>query len=195
MKQSEKLDLILKGLYDYKDTGKYHSLIGVCNAINIPLALEEWNRLAHRLKDDGYVRTIFNYDDCMLQLTTYGIDYCEQDSYTYSGNAIITNTYNINVENSSNINIVSQSTDVKITLETKNEADKKIELLLKKLSELTEIDNDLKTDIFDCVKDIQNKLRQNEKVPKYSLKGLIDLTSKVASLSSLGVGIAQLFGA
>ena len=156
IKQSEKLDLILKGLYKFKDTGKYYSLVSICNAMNISLAIDEWNRLAHRLKNDGYVKTIFHHSDCSLQLTTYGIDYCEQDSYTYSGNAIITNVYNINVKNSSNTNIVSHSDNVNVS----NINQKAVELLIE-IKDLFEsgqvINNEIKKIMIERINNLTSK--------------------------------------
>ncbi len=105
------------------------------------------------------------------------------------------NSININVTDSSNVNIVSQSNEVEINQEIKEEASSKISELFEKLETIQDIDKELKGDIIDCLNDIKTNLDKDKKVPKYSLKGLVDLTSKVASLSSLGIGIAQLFGA
>jgi hypothetical protein len=102
---------------------------------------------------------------------------------------------NINVSDSSNVNIVSQSNDVKINQEFKKEVDSKISELFEKLETIQGVDEELKRDIIDCLNDIKSNVDNNKKVPKYSLNGLVDLTSKIASLSSLGIGIAQLFGA
>lgn len=102
---------------------------------------------------------------------------------------------NINVSDSSNVNIVSQSNDVKINQELKKEVDSKISELFEKLETIQGVDEELKRDIIDCLNDIKSNVDNNKKVPKYSLNGLVDLTSKIASLSSLGIGIAQLFGA
>ncbi len=115
MKQSEKLDLILRELYKYKNDGKYYSIGWICQTLNIPTdSILELNKIAHRLKDDSYINTIFSHNDCQAELTTYGIDYCEEDSYSYSGSAIINNNYHINVENSSDTTIVSQSENIQI---------------------------------------------------------------------------------
>lgn len=105
------------------------------------------------------------------------------------------NSININVTDSSNVNIVSQSSNVSISQEIKNEVCSKIEELTKQLESINNVDVNLKNDILECVNDIKANIESNKKVPKYSLQGLIDLTSKIASLSSLGIGIAQLLGA
>jgi hypothetical protein len=102
---------------------------------------------------------------------------------------------NISVSKSSNVNIVSQSSGVKINQEFKEEVNSKISELFEKLESIQDIEEELKADIIDCLNDIKSNVDNDKKVPKYSLKGLVDLTSKIASLSSLGIGIAQLFGA
>jgi len=101
---------------------------------------------------------------------------------------------NINVSDSSNVNIVSQSENVEINQKVKDEVNSKIAEMFEQVSQNQEIEDELKNDILDCLRDIKSNIDSNKKVPKYSLKGLLDLTSKVASLSSLGIGIAQLLG-
>lgn len=116
--------------------------------------------------------------------------------YSYKKNTMEKqNSININVTDSSNVNIVSQSSNVSISQEIKNEVCSKIEELTKQLESINNVDINLKNDILECVNDIKANIESNKKVPKYSLQGLIDLTSKIASLSSLGIGIAQLLGA
>lgn len=104
------------------------------------------------------------------------------------------NSVNINISDSSNVNVVSQSSNVTIN-QKKDEVYAKLDELLQQLETIKDIDNELKNDIIECVNDIKQNVENNKKVPKYSLSGLLDLTSKVASLSSLGIGIAQLLGA
>ena len=101
----------------------------------------------------------------------------------------------INVSDSSNVNVVSQSSNVEINQDIKHEANSKINELIDKINKDKEIDSDSKSEILECVNDIKENLNSNKKVPKYSLKALLDLTSNFASISSLGIGIAQLFGA
>lgn len=117
MKQVEILDLLLKGLYE-EGKDDYRSLAMIINKNNIPVeTIDELRRLAKRLENDGLIgKPIFTRTDISARLTSSGVDYCEGDSYTYNGSAIINNTYNINIENSSDTTIVSQSEHVKINL-------------------------------------------------------------------------------
>ena len=133
MKQVEILDLLLKGLYE-EGKDDYRSLAMIINKNNIPVeTIDELRRLAKRLENDGLIgKPIFTRTDISARLTSYGVDYCEGDSYTYSGSAIINNTYNINIENSSDTTIVSQSEHVKINLsqsDIKNELSEIVDLV------------------------------------------------------------------
>jgi hypothetical protein len=99
MKQSEKLDLILKELYKHKNNGGYYSLNEIFIELGIPINIagQELVNLGNRLKNDGYVDVLrFEINDCIAQITTYGIEYVEEDSYSNSGTSIINNTYNSN---------------------------------------------------------------------------------------------------
>lgn len=133
MKQVEILDLLLKGLYE-EGKDDYRSLAMIINKNNIPVeTIDELRRLAKRLENDGLIgKPIFTRTDISARLTSYGVDYCEGDSYTYNGSAIINNTYNINIENSSDTTIVSQSEHVKINLsqsDIKNELSEIVDLV------------------------------------------------------------------
>jgi hypothetical protein len=128
-------------------------------------------------------------DNALINIKKVIAEYTSKSEKTKEQSSI-----NINVSESSNVNIVSQSNYVEISHEIKKDVNSKITELSKKLENITEIDKELKTDIYDCVNDIRNKLNSNRKIPKYSLNGLLDLTSKISSISSLGVEIAKLLG-
>jgi len=57
-----------------------------------------------------------------------------------------------------------------------------------------ELGEELKNDISVCINDIKDKLEKNEKVPKFTLSGLLSLTSNVVSLSSIAAVISKLCG-
>lgn len=130
MKQTEILDLLLKGLYE-KGKDRFYSLSLIINEYSIPVEThEELFRLAKRLENDGFItKPIHTRCDVSSRLSSLGIDYCEGDSYTNKGSAIINNTYTINIDNSPSAIIVAQSQEVQ--LDTKKEDIKQdlIELL------------------------------------------------------------------
>ncbi|MBP1631402.1 MAG: hypothetical protein H6Q15_2295 [Bacteroidetes bacterium] len=193
MKQSEKLDLILRELYKYKNDDKYYSIGWICQSLSIPLDSPlELNKLAHRLKDDGYINPLFSHNDCSAELTSYGIEYCEDNSYTYSGHSIITNNYSISIVNSPNSNIVNQSSNVTITQDI-TEASQAVEKIRETVALDTTIDKEKAAEILECLNEIQDNLKSNQK-PKFAIKSLIDLASGISSISSWVTTLGQFAG-
>ncbi|GJM17214.1 MAG: hypothetical protein DHS20C13_25410 [Thermodesulfobacteriota bacterium] len=193
MKQSEKLDLILRELYKYKNDGKYYSIKWICQTLNIPLDSNlELNKLAHRLKNDGYIKTISQKNDSSAELTSYGIEYCEENSYSYSGHSIITNNYSISVVNSPNSNIVNQSTNVSIN-QNYNEANQAVEKIRETISTDESIKEVTANEIMECLNEIQESLKGNKK-PKFAIKSLIDITGGISSISSWVTVLGQFAG-
>lgn len=101
---------------------------------------------------------------------------------------------NINVADSSNVNIISDSSNVSISQEVKEDINSKIDKLLSELSKNSEVNEDMKEELAECASDIRDKVNDNKKVPKFTIKSLLNLTSQISSLSSLGLSIAQLIG-
>lgn len=193
MKQSEKLDLILRELYKYKNDGKYYSIGWICQTLNIPLdSFLELNKLAHRLKDDGFINPMFTHNDCSAELTSYGIEYCEENSYTYSGHSIITNNYSISIVNSPYSNIVNQSSNVSIT-QNISEAGQAVEKIRETIALDTTIDKEKAAEILDCLNEIQDNLKNNQKT-KFAIKSLIDLAGGISSISSWVTTLGQFAG-
>jgi len=124
MKQTELLDLLLKGLYE-EGKDDFRSFGMIINKYQIPIEeMDELRRLTKRLESDGLItKPIMLRSDISARLSSRGIDYCEGNSYTYSGQSLITNNYNITVENSTDTTIVNQSEDIIInkSIEIKNE--------------------------------------------------------------------------
>ena len=103
-------------------------------------------------------------------------------------------TININVADSSNVNIVSGSSNVSISQKVKKDINNKIDELLSELSKNNDVNKDMKEELTECALDIRDKVNSDKKVPKFSIKSLLNMTSQIASLSSLGLSIAQLIG-
>jgi HEPN domain-containing protein len=186
MKQSEKLDLILKELYKHKHDGKFHSISEICNYLKMSvIENEEIFSLAQRLKNDCYINLQFSHDDAFASLTSYGIEYCEEDSYTYKGHSIITNNY-INVTNSPNANVVSNSSNVTITITNYGEIKNKITEIKEAVGKLT--DETIKQEVLDCIEEIETNIEAGRK-PKFAFASLINIAG---SLSGVGLLIIEL---
>ena len=81
MKQSEKEDLILGELYNYRNDGKYHSISSICQSLNIPLgSILEMKSIVNSLKEDGFINAHFTINDYSAELTSDGIEYYEENS-------------------------------------------------------------------------------------------------------------------
>lgn len=192
MKQSEKLDLILKSFYDHRFDGMQEFSTTHFGKL-MPLANErELDVLIKRLQADGYLKTyLFEENGGIGQITSRGIEYCEEDSYSYRGSSLVTNNYSFSVNNSSGISIVNASKNVNINISNINDINNKIEDLLKAVNASTIISESIKLEIIECVDEIKTSLASDKK-PKYSFKSLLEMTSNLAGIGSLVAEIGKL---
>ncbi|WP_375437412.1 hypothetical protein [uncultured Hymenobacter sp.] len=192
MKHAEKLDAILRELYDRGSDKKDQMLNQICEAKNIPLkSRDELYAIADRLEKDGYVVCQRISAGIYATLTSHGIEYCEEDSYAYKGHAIVTNQYNLSITNSPNANIVSASTSTNIQITSHGEIKNKISELKKRISTNNDITNNQKADILECIEEVENAVDSGRK-PKFALKQLIEQASNVAGVGSLLLDLGQL---
>lgn len=191
MKLSEKRDLILRELYNHKNDGSNYSIGQICKALNIPLdSVLEISKLASHLKTDGLINAVITNGDSLAELTSYGIEYCEENSYSYSGHSIITNNYNISVVNSPNSNIVSQSSNVSIS-QNISEINQTIEKIRETIATDSTIELSKTNEILDCLNEIQVCIKNNQK-PKYAIKSLLDIAGGISSIASLVMTLVNL---
>lgn len=190
MKQSEKLDIILRYLYERKDDGKEYSITDILTGSGIDTNQTELARLAEHLEKDKYI-TLNNLSSKLkkARITSKGITYAEGDSYTYKGNNIV-NHYNI--VNSPQANIVVNSNQVTIN---QTQFDKATELV-KEIREAISKDESVaiaeRSEILECLTEIEAGLK-NQKVPKFAIKSLLDMGSNIASISGFVLNLVQLF--
>jgi uncharacterized protein YehS (DUF1456 family) len=157
MTQKEKLDIILKRLYSFKFDGKYYDIKEILVNNSCDVNREEVFALAKRLDKEGLIKMLVSKDNIMGLITSYGAEYSETDSYTYEGRAVITNNYEIKIENSPGSNIVNKSEKVTINTQENNITDiltKILEIIDKEVS----VEEDKKREIHECAKEIQNNL-------------------------------------
>ncbi|SHH92901.1 Alpha C protein N terminal [Flavobacterium sp. CF108] len=190
MKQTEKLDLLLRELYKHKFDGHVHSLTQICEEKDLPIEPHnEVRLLAHRLIDDGFITGNFTLDDCLAEITSYGVEYCEDDSYTYKGSSLITNNY-ISISNSPNSNIVSESKNVTINFTNYSSIKGKISEIKDAINSAT-LDDETRTDLLDCLEEVETSIDAGKK-PKFSMKQLIEIGANVSGITSLIVELSQL---
>ena len=192
MKQSEKLDLILRVLYQYRHDGQHHAIEAICEIQKIPVEPHnEVRALAHRLQDDGYIKATFTKGATLALLTSHGIEYCEEDSYAYRGHSIITNTYNMTISNSPNANIVSGSSNVNIAINNYGDIKTKIEEIRQAVNNDTEVAATKKQEIKDCIDEVENNIDAGKK-PKFSFNALAHLAGSVSEIGLLVIELGRL---
>lgn len=190
MKQSEKLDIILRYLYERKDDGKEYSISDILAGSEIETNATEVSRLAEELKKDGYI--YLNDLSSKLKkakITAKGITYTEGDSYAYKGNNIV-NHYH--VVNSPQANIVVNSNQVTINQTQYDKAAEIIREMREKISKDALVDVNKKAEVLECLTEVESGL-ESKKVPKFAIRSLLGIGSDIASISSLAVSLAQLF--
>lgn len=191
MKQAEKLDLILKFLYEKRFDGGDYDIPEILLGYGINVNFEEGFALGKRLESDGLVKVIETKVGMAACLTTHGVDYIENDSYTYRGHSVTTNNYNISVSGSTNTNIVQSSSNVSIS-QTGNDLDEIIKEIVAKLDSET-IEAQKLNDILDCLNEIKESVKNDIK-PKFAFRSLLTMTSDVSSIGSLVVALGQILG-
>ncbi|HZI25544.1 MAG TPA: hypothetical protein VFD46_10715 [Chryseolinea sp.] len=190
MKQSEKLDVILRYLYDRKDDNKEYSIADVLAGSGIETNPTEIARLAEHLERDKYVK-LNNLSSKLkkAKITSKGITYAEGDSYSHKGNNII-NHYN--VVNSPQTNIVVNSNQVSIDQTQYESATEIIKQIRDTITQDESVAVAVRTEILECLTEIESGI-ENKKTPKFAIKSLLGIGSDIASISGFILNLAQLF--
>ncbi|WON92527.1 hypothetical protein [Sphingobacterium sp. UGAL515B_05] len=192
MKHSEKLDLLLKSFYNNRFNGKIEISKNKYESV-IPLSNErEFSLLIKRLQDDGYIKAFMaTGGEGLVDITSRGIEYCEEDSYSYRGSSIITNNYSISVNNSHGISIVNSSTNVNVNISNIDDIKKKIEQLVNVVQTTSDISHNNKKEMIECIDEIKTSLDQDKK-PKFAFDALLAMANNFAGISTLAIEIGKL---
>lgn len=100
----------------------------------------------------------------------------------------------INVTNSSGINIISNSKKVSISQKNINEAKGILTEMKHHLENNTEIDKELKEDVFSIIKDVESQISDEQEVKRHSFRSLLGVTSDIATVGGLAIQLGQLLG-
>jgi len=192
MKQSEKLDIILKGLYEYRFDGKCYSITEILNNYNVNTTFDEVFALAKKLERDSHIKLLGQHNDVLGSITTEGVAYVEDDSYSISGSPITNNHYTISIVNSPNSNLISQSSNISIE-QNFGDIEQTINNIRKTVQEDNNIDKDIMKDILECLKEIDESIKNGNK-PKFAIKSLLDITAGIASIASWVTVLGQFAG-
>ena len=163
----------------------------VCQAENIPLvSRDELYKLSERLENDNYIECNYIQACIFAALTSYGVEYCEEDSYSFKGHSIVNNNY-YTISHSPFANIVSASNGVSIQANNYGELRNRFTELKEAVSKDTNVTALQKAEIIDCIKEVQESVDAGNK-PKFSYKQLTELASNISGVSSLLIQIGQM---
>ncbi|KKO89690.1 hypothetical protein AAW12_18995 [Sphingobacterium sp. Ag1] len=195
MKQSEKLDLILKTLYNSRSNEEYSDLTETIDKSGITTVGEiENDTLISRLITDKLVEgNLFEEGGGFIKITSRGIDYVEEDSYSLKGSPITNNNYyNTNISNSSGgVSVVNSSNNVHVNISNIGDIRNKIEDLVKAIQVSSIIAEEQKTEMIECIDEIRTSLDRNKK-PKYAFDALLAMANNFAGISTLAIEVGKL---
>ena len=190
MKQSEKLDIILRALYEKRDDRNSHAVSEILKFCGIETNREEVVRLSKKLESDGFItlREISS-SRMMARITAEGVEYCEEDSYSNKGRSVLNVTHYI-ITNSPQANIIVSSNNVSITQAQEKDASKIIEQIYQTMDQDRQMDFVLKQEIGECLEEIKVCL-QADRQPKFAFRSLLTMGSEISSIGSLILSLGQ----
>lgn len=194
MKQSEKLDIILKELYEKRDERKPVLINELVKSAGLEVSQQELIRLCRKLKEDHYIALQEVSNTRMMgRITAEGISYCEEDSYSQKGQSVLNVTHNYTITGSPQANIVINSSQVTINQSQEQDASGIIEEIRQVMERDGAIDFALKEEIAECLDEIKLSIDAG-KQPKFSMRQLLTMGSEIASIGGLVVNLAQVLG-
>ncbi|WP_293916554.1 MULTISPECIES: hypothetical protein [unclassified Sphingobacterium] len=192
MNQSEKLDTLLKVLYEFPYNNQYYDFSEIAGSAKLSLTSEELTRLFKRLRDDSFIEAKFFLGGYgFARITSYGIDFVEGDSYKRNESLITTNNYHTTVTNSSGISVVNASSGVNVNISNIENVNSKIEELTKLIQASPKVPEKSKADMIECIDEIKRSLVRKEK-PKFAFQALLGMVNNFAGIASLVVEIGKL---
>lgn len=191
MKQKEKLDLILKRLYQNRHTkNSYLSIYAILQELCIYESDEEARTLATRLKDDHMVDAISTRGGVELKITSYGIDYCEEDSYSHAGIPAVALNYTIH----GNAVFGDNNSNISQRISYGQESQELLRKIAEGIDSSAELSESQKTQALECVGDIEEKLQAQKKVSAYQWSNLLNCTANIAQVTSFALQLAGMNG-
>lgn len=100
----------------------------------------------------------------------------------------------INVNNSSGINIVSNSQKVSISQKNINEAKGILAEMKYNLEQIPEIEKELKEDIYSIINEVEFQISDEHEVKRHTFRSLLGVTSDIATIGGLAIQLGQLLG-
>lgn len=100
----------------------------------------------------------------------------------------------INVNNSSRINIVSNSQKVSISQKNINEAKGILAEMKHNLEQIPDIEKELKEDIYSIISEVESQISDEQEVKRHTFRSLLGVTSDIATIGGLAIQLGQLLG-
>lgn len=189
MKQVEKLDILLKELYKHRSSNQYVDPEEIYDSLNIEISENEQILIIERLRELGLIKTFSTKDGNGAKITSSGIEYCEEDSFSEKGSPVITNNYQYSIHHSPNSNIVSHSTGVNIGSDIQ-EINSLLNNIISRLNNDDNVDATREKEIKECIEEIKNNL-DKKNIPKFGVRTLITLLSNISSVGSFAVSLSK----
>ncbi len=99
----------------------------------------------------------------------------------------------INIADSSNVNIVHQSSSINITNQQIDDAKNIIRQIKEELNNAIE-DQVQADEILESLADIELKIEKKERIPRLTFKSFLETSSNIASIASLAINLGQIIG-
>lgn len=192
MKQSEKLDLVLKWLYARRHERHNTLLKRIMEELNIYESREDEDRIATRLHSDGLARAERMAAGTLLTITSEGVEYCEESSYSKPGFSLT--TFNIGTVHSSNFlnntGSISGST-INQSLKQDNAVGEIISKIKQALPTEASLSSTEKEEILNRLDEIEEKLSAQKQVRKHNITDLLSVAANSAQVMGFVIQLGQ----
>jgi len=142
------------------------------------------------LRDEGLIKFL-GENGIISRITHKGISEMEKSIKNEPSEHFQPQTVIYNLYNSSNNNIITSSKNSNINISDDIIKIKEIMGSIEsKIREDKNIDDLRKKNIADIMEEIKNNLNNN-KIPKFSIKNLIDIIGSISSIAGLGISLSQ----
>ena len=186
MKEAEKLDFILKAIYEQLD--HQGDLIPILKSKGMNWSADDIERLAIGLEKRGFIEFRPTRSSAYASLKSEGIEFIQGLSFAHKEHSIITNNYSIN--NSSIGSIVNQSSNTTVNQHYHSAAKDILAQIKEAIRNDTGVSDSEKQDVIGCVGDIEAEM-ESGRAPKYSMKHLLGVGANIATIADLVINLAK----
>lgn len=184
MKQSEKLDIVLRELYNRRDDMHYHDAREILVEKGIDVSDMEIMRIGDRLTSDGLVENIHAVGHAILYIKSRGVEYCEENSYSSIGRSLLTMDYSINITNASGVNVISHSPNASIDVGASDELIASLIQLRSAIEVDQGITEDQRKELLESMAEAEESHSKGTKA-KGAMRHILEATKNIATIAPL----------